>query len=76
MAEDPDANPPILNVMIEDWLAHGDGSEAVNAEMIAVWLTLGAQYLAREVGRAHAVRAIERLAGHIATAQPSVPWKP
>lgn len=67
--------PPILNTMIEDYLAHG-ATQAAHGEMLMVWHLMGAEYLARAVGRQQAVDTIRRVADFIATAEPNSPWAP
>jgi hypothetical protein len=66
---------PILNQMIEDFLARGE-TEGDHAMMLAAWLTLGAEYMARLAGRKYALHSIDNLRAFITEADPVKPWKP
>lgn len=66
---------PVLNRMIEDYLAHG-GSEADHAMLLKAWMHLGAEYMARATGRRYTMDSLENLREVVRTAQPATPWKP
>lgn len=66
---------PVLNTMIEDYLANG-GSEEEHKMLLSAWLRLGAEYLARAAGRNETRAQLEGLSRIIRDAQPAGPWKP
>lgn len=66
---------PVLNVMIEDYLAHGS-SEAEHVEMLKAWMILGAEYMARTAGRQYAIDSIDNLRRFVRDAEPVRPWRP
>lgn len=67
---------PVLNAMIEDFLAHGGGAEADDALLLKAWLLIGAEYLARATGRRATLAAVDGLRRFVRDAQPARPWRP
>ncbi|MDA4845980.1 hypothetical protein [Hoeflea poritis] len=72
--QDPDEQP-LVNRAMEDLLAYAS-DESERALLIEMWIRIGAEYLAREVGRTNTRRALKELSRFIRDAQPSNPWKP
>jgi hypothetical protein len=66
---------PILNVMIEDYLAHAGSTDGEHAMALTSWLRLGAEYIAQTGGRQYALDAIDNLRRFVRDAQPARPWK-
>jgi hypothetical protein len=73
-APDPSDDVPVLNRLIEDYLAHGE-SEGDHAGMLSAWFRLGAEYMARAAGRKYAMDALEATWRFVRDAQPSKPWR-
>ena len=66
---------PLTNRAMEDLLAHAV-TEEERIELIAMWMMLGAEYLARNTGRSRARAEIQWLDEWIRDAQPAKPWRP
>jgi hypothetical protein len=70
---DPTAEPPLVNMAIEDLLAHAT-NEVERTAILHTLITISATYLAREVGRARTRLFVRDLEDFIRDAQPSAPW--
>lgn len=66
------AEPGLMNTCMEDCLAHMP--EESRGEVLFAWLLLGAEYTAREHGRAAALRVLNAVSDFIRKAEPSNPW--
>lgn len=75
MAERPNDDAPVLNIMLEDYLAHG-ATEADHELLLRAWLVLGAEAMARTCGRGRAINHLHGLSEFIRDAQPARPWRP
>lgn len=68
-----DDEPP-MNAAMEDCLAMAGLDAESRIAMIATWVQLGAEYLAREAGRSRAREIIQNTDRFVRDAQPSRPW--
>lgn len=73
---EPPADQPILNRMIEDYLAISTGSEADHAELLKLWIRIGTEYMARAAGRQYTMDSLENMRRFVREARPGRPWKP
>jgi hypothetical protein len=71
----PSDGVPVLNVMIEDYLAHGE-TELDHAAMLHAWVLLGVEYLARAAGRQFTLNSLDNTRRFVRDAQPAKAWKP
>lgn len=69
-----DHEAPILNVMIEDYLARAQ-TEFDRESMLMAWIMLGSEYMARTTGRSSTVHKLIGLKEFIERSSPSNPWK-
>ena len=70
----PEGGEPPMNKAIEDCLAMSGLEIEDRVATLSAWLTLGAEYLAREVGRTRARAILQNTDAFVRYAQPSKPW--
>lgn len=70
---DPTAEPPLVNTLIEDLLAHA-ADEVERTAMLHTLITVATTYLAREVGRKRTRIFVRDLEDFVRDASPSRPW--
>ncbi len=66
---------PVLNGMMEDYLAHSTGTAHDHTLMLRVWVQIGVEYMARVAGRRRTIALLEGLTEFVRTAQPVKPWR-
>jgi hypothetical protein len=71
---DPTSEPPLINTLIEDMLAHAT-SERERTQMLAAMMMICAEYMARQIGRSRTRHALLGLDAFIRDAQPAPPWE-
>lgn len=72
----PPADQPVLNQMIEDYLAISDGGEGEHATLLKQWMMIGTEYMARAAGRQYTMDSLDNLRRFVRDARPGRPWKP
>lgn len=74
MNADPEQAP--MNAAMEDLIARAGGtSHEDDAKLFHAWLMLGAEYMARAVGRRWTMDTLMQVRGFIRDAEPATPWK-
>lgn len=65
---------PMMNKAIEDVMAAAGYDPENRKQALHFWCLLGAEYMAREQGRAATVQSLGELQDFVKTAQPVTPW--
>lgn len=74
MLEPPQNDEPPMNAAIEHCLAMSGYDQASQEMTLRAWLTIGCEYLAREVGRKRAIEVVNDLEAFLRIAKPSREW--